>query len=603
VNVFGYDITRRRADQLDTSRPGWRERFTDMVMAARGKAGLRSGTQRETPAQMAEYYAFLPKLSFLQIKGLAYSWMQGNFAAGYDLVSIVLDTWPTALKDQHECRSTMSRTKLTAYPFKIGDAEATTSAIEKCDFINGIMETFKPTPGTDERGWRGTLYGLGGAIVMPNIREVLYEFSGKDIHPYATVWANPRTYGFINETLDNGREITRLAARVGKSALPQLGYATPPTDSMEYLRRETSLVGIYDTRDGASTMSGLMRPLLWWWGGMMYGRDWLMRYAEMFGQPLRVAYYDPNIPPNDLAELKAMLGNMGASAWAAVRDDVRKMEFYEGKGTGPENPQRFMIEHGDKYCDLLFHGETMTSRAEQGTGGQMRGSARENQKTRTEREEDYAAWIAETVREQLVRQCLIANFGNDDECPRIAPDYTTTPDALQQAQVLDIMLDHFDISADDASEITGLPLVDKATPVLPEAVPGRTAALDNVGKPEDANSDTVAAVARLLERRGQFIRAGRARSDAGAKLVASVRESLAKIAPKLDAPLIDKIRALLAIDDDTTFMAAVNHFYKTRAELLKPHPDLIKLGEEAVGAEIVNGIASAAKQQKENAKA
>ena len=523
---FGLQIVSRAASgTVDTTRPGWRQRMGDMIHAARGKAGLASGTDRATPPQLAEYYGLLPKLTFPQIRGLMMDWMAGNWAAGYDLVSVMLDTWPVALKNQHECRSTVRRITYRATPWKIGDTDATARAVEKADFVNACLEGFQATPGTDERGLGGTVYGLAGALIIPTIRESLWRRDGVEWRPFATAWAHPRTYGTVEEKLDDGRQITRLAARVGdNSGLPMLGYRTGADG--RWLPLRDSLIGIYDTRDGAASVQGLFRPLSWWWGGMMYGREFLMRYAEMFGQPLRIGYYANGIKPDDLAVLKSMLGNMGASAWAALPEEVRKLEFYESKGTGADNPQRFMIEHADKYCDLLFKGETSQ-------GGNYSGGQREQadfrQASRTARDEAYADWIAELLREQLAREIILRNYGTVDELPFIIPDYTTEPDRKEQATVVNTWLQSYDMDPADAAEISGLPLVAKVAPAVPV-----------VGRDEPPARPLPGATLRATD-------AGPARPVAASLLASALAADL--------APVRARLETILALEDDAALKA------------------------------------------------
>jgi hypothetical protein len=447
-------------------------RYRDEVARAKERHGIRE-VDRISPVIAGEYYQFLPKLSLPQIRAFAYSWMQGNFTAAYDLTSIVLDTWPECLRVQHECRDMMARLRYVAYPFHLADDDPTPEAERRARYVNECLASFDPVPGADECGWHETVYDAAGALIIPSISEILWEDSEGDWWPRATAWCHPRLYGFDKEgrlSISGASGETTSAVRFAQGTTFDR-FSNPIPALPEEARRIKFIYSVYRTRSGACTMSGKLRPLLWWWGAMVHGREWLLRGAEMFGQPTRIAYYSPNMASESKLVLDDRLRNWGALSWMSLPDDVRKIDFFQAKDISSDSPQRFFMEHGDRYVNLMFHGTTMTARTERGEGGSTRGNAATQMQSRTEVEEGYAAWSASIHRRHLVRYICERNFGDAKELPFLETEPTTTPKPLEQAQVLDILLNHYEMDADDASEITGFPLVESAPCVEGEVTP------------------------------------------------------------------------------------------------------------------------------------
>lgn len=495
MKFWPFQITvRDRAGTVDFTRSGWRQRWSDAIQVARGRMGVKTATGRMTPSMMADYYQLIPPVPLDQLVGWKMSWLQGNFTAAYDLTSVMLDTWPVCMKNQHECRSALRRIQFRALPWRAEfEDEPSPEAIDKAALWNAAMEKFCPTPGSDERGWGGTVYGLAGALVIPTIREVLYFRDEDGIWPYATAWVRPSSYGFVSEELPPlgigtaSRKVTRLAARIDQPS--QIAPLTVmPRGEQRWLPSGDSLVGIYETRDGGCTTSGLVRPLLEYWGIMLYGRKWMFRNAELFGQPIRIAYVDSNADLATKSAVDAMMEDMGASGWARLPDNVRKVDLLQAGAVGSDNPQRHAMDRSDMYCNLVFYGETLTSTTgDAGASGTDR-SAGVHRQTRTENDISRADWVAETIRHQIVRETQVRNFGDDKFLPLIKAEFPKEPDKTEEAAIISTWLQNYDLDAADAAEISNLPLKPKLQPAAISLPPAAEA------------TDTVRAVGAIVLR-------------------------------------------------------------------------------------------------------
>ena len=318
------------------------------------------------------------------------------------------------------------------------------------------------------------------------------------------------------------------------------------------------IYSIYPTRDGAMTMSGLLRPLAWWWGGMMYGRDWLLVHAQLFGQPFRWATYRAGLPELDKAQLDAMMANWGSSGYGIFQDGTT-VNTVKGEGVGQENPQRFLIDHFDEYCDLLIKGESLSDKS-RSNPGQMRGNSVTSHKVRNQRIEGMCSWLAGDLTDQLIRPIMLLNYGSTDEIPRMVADFSEPQTGLELAQTASIWLTSYDMNAHEAAEISGLPLIKKEAPAALASVNGNGFVNPNGsngnGKPAD---DTVQAMLRAV-----------AASPTHAEKVqrATVQAFTAKLA-QANAPLTRRLQQLETIKDDGEWKAALRAVMLDFPELAK----------------------------------
>ena len=504
-------------------------------------------TQRMVPAVPSEYYQLLPKINPQQIRMLLLSGMQGNFSWMYDLTSIMQDTWPRLLKNLHEVRDACRNTKFIARPHAAAGDEPTSQAQERADFVNSALQSFEPVPGGDERNFSGTVYNMAGAIVSPQVQEIIWRRGDKgEWLPRATAWVHSRRLGLMQD------------GRIGIQPVidQDISYASlTQNKAPQELPPNKFIYSIYPTRDGALTMSGLLRPLAWWWGSMMYGRDWALIYAQKFGTPFIWANFTSGVPEKDrvaLNNLMADWANAGSGSFPSGIE-LKPVEF---KGMGQENPQRWLIEHADEYADLLVKGESISDKATSNPG-QMRGNSQVSHKIRNQRIEGMCSWLADDLTDQLIRPIMLLNYGNCDDMPRIVADFSEPQTGLELAQTAQIWLASYDMDAHEAAALSGMPLVKKAEPILPTgAFVKPNGSNGNGKKPAD---DTVQAM----------LRAATASPTHAEKVArATVQDFAAKLA-KANAPLTRRLQQLETIKDDGEWQAAL------RAVMLD-FPDLAK---------------------------
>lgn len=197
----------------------------------------------------------------------------------------------------------------------------------------------------DGQGWRGTINGLlDGWFCGVSVREIDWEVRGCAHMPQAwlprqTRRVHPRWYGWDAE-----------------SGL--FGMRSPGSDALADFAADKFLVAINNVSFGHPCGGALLRSLAWYWCAANFSADWLLSFAQIFGQPIRWGNYDNSDPA--LRDIMAdMLENMGSAAWAAAPNGCT-LELKEPSNKGSDNPQRQLIDLADTACDLLILGQILT---------------------------------------------------------------------------------------------------------------------------------------------------------------------------------------------------------------------------------------------------
>ncbi|MFI8744496.1 DUF935 domain-containing protein [Pseudomonas sp. NPDC077186] len=188
-------------------------------------------------------------------------------------------------------------------------------------------------------------------------------------------------------------------------------------------------------------------------------KDW-MRYAELFGMPLRIGRYGPGAKPDDIAVLRRAVAQLAADA-AAVMPDGMKIEFQEiaNAAGGAELFER-LAEWLDKQISKGVLGQTMTT-----DDGSSQSQANVHNEVRLDILRADAKQLAATLNRDLVRTFIDLNYGPQENYPRIVLQVTEPEDLKALADALgpfidrglpveaSAILDKFGLSAPDAGAI------------------------------------------------------------------------------------------------------------------------------------------------------
>jgi len=164
-------------------------------------------------------------------------------------------------------------------------------------------------------------------------------------------------------------------------------------------------------------------------------KDW-MRFAELFGIPLRIGRYGPGAKPDDIAVLRRAVSQLAADA-AAVMPEGMKIEFQEiaNAAGGAELFER-LAEWLDKQISKAVLGQTMTT-----DDGSSQSQANVHNEVRLDILRADAKQLAATLNRDLVRTFIDLNFGPQERYPRIVLQVTEAEDLKALADALGPFID------------------------------------------------------------------------------------------------------------------------------------------------------------------
>jgi hypothetical protein len=205
-------------------------------------------------------------------------------------------------------------------------------------------------------------------------------------------------------------------------------------------------------------------------------------------------------------------------------------------------------------------------------------------------------WLAADLTTQLVQPIIELNYGSTDEMPQIVPDSSVPLSQLEQAQTAQIWLQFFAMQPHDATEISGLPLQEKAQPTGMTVVKnggngnGKT---NGDGNGNGNREQSLQAMLRAIESR-----------DAGANETLSrvVTQQYAERMTAANQPLLNRLKTLDAIHDDNQWMMELRVIlaeFPTLAQKclagLQPAANTLAQG---MSAALVNGMAETINQRR-----
>ena len=344
--------------------------------------------------------------------------LSGDIKQQYQVYELMEDSWARLAKNLHELKSAAASATYTVTPFAERGQDPTPSAQDKADFVQHCLDNWKGNPLEGTTGFKDSVYDLCDAVGKGfSVQGVIWEASTEGVRPKSTYWLHPRYYGYPHES-------------------PNLMLAPNGDGVYEDFPDNKFLIGIYKNRSGNSMGYGLLRQLAYWWSGQNYCRDWLLNFAQVFGQPLRWATYDPGAAANVKSDIADMLENMGAAAWGAFPTGTQ-VEFKEAGKNGSDNPQSYFIDVADKLCDIAILGQTLTT--DVGDSG-SRALGDVHQDVRLSRMQDVCNWVAMTLNEQLIPAICRLNYGDHEEAPTLVPDLTGPADPTMEATRDQILL-------------------------------------------------------------------------------------------------------------------------------------------------------------------
>lgn len=165
---------------------------------------------------------------------------------------------------------------------------------------------------------------------------------------------------------------------------------------------------------GIPLLGGVARSALWAWVFKSYAlRDWA-RFAELFGQPIRVGKYHQGASPDDVAVLKQAAFSLGSDAAAVIPQEM-VLELVEsgGKSASADLYHR-LIDYLDRQVSKAVLGQTMTT-----DDGASLSQARVHNEVRLDLLRADARAMEATLARDLIAPIVRLNLGEDAPLPRL----------------------------------------------------------------------------------------------------------------------------------------------------------------------------------------
>lgn len=370
--------------------------------------------------------------------------MSGNLTAQGDLFHLMRETWPRLMKDLAELEDGVLAMDWTVQPWADEGEHPTETALERARLVTRALWTMRPDPAVDESSFEGTIrsilsaYGRGIAVVEVDWEKRAVGLNGELVAaPRATRWVHPRYYGYPNSGEDrlmlNAREIGLANAGNNPAQRPPYLFNQAIEWYTPFYPAEKFLIAISKSQQGHPLNTALLRTLAWWWCAANFSAEWFLNFAQIFGQPIRWANYDPSLQPADREILEGMLSNMGSSAWAMFPAGTQ-LNLVEALKGGTDNPQHALLQAADTVCDILILRQTLTT--EVGSTGGNRALGEVHQDVLSGVKISVANWAASVLNDQLLPAICRLTYGNDLECPWLQPGLPKEEDPLKVADFL-----------------------------------------------------------------------------------------------------------------------------------------------------------------------
>lgn len=172
------------------------------------------------------------------------------------------------------------------------------------------------------------------------------------------------------------------------------------------------IVHVSKTRSGPIFKGGIARTVASFYLAKNYAlRDWV-NFCDVYGLPLRIGKHAPNASADDRQALLSAIRSMGNSA-AAIMPTSMQIETQEGV-TGSHGSAVFgdLIKAINAEISKLVLGQTMTTE-----DGSSLSQAKVHDSVRNDILWADAQDLADTINEQLIKQYVALNYGEDVPAP------------------------------------------------------------------------------------------------------------------------------------------------------------------------------------------
>lgn len=365
----------------------------------------------------------------------------GNLQSQWELFDLMEATWPRLQGNLKKLKEKVCAMEWRIEPFRTRGEKPSKDAEVRANALEDALWAMRPNPARSENDFEGLVFDIldawGKGI---SVQEIYWErrtIGGKaSVVPRATKIVPTRCYGYGNQN-DSPDELM-LSVDAVKGNQPRAG------DNSNWMPfpPEKFLIAIAKQKSGHPAGSALLRCLGFFWAAQNFNWEWFLNFSQLFGIPIRWAQYSPNIDPGSIAAIKAMLAEMGSAGYGAFPAGTQ-LEILESVKASAEGPHERFIAAGEKLCDILILGQTLTT--DVGSSG-SRALGTTHEATLSDREKAVARFVSSVINGQLIPAWCKLNYGNDDECPNYCVETgeeenkKTVADTLEVAQRIGVKI-------------------------------------------------------------------------------------------------------------------------------------------------------------------
>jgi phage gp29-like protein len=358
-----------------------------------------------------------------EIEGILFQAQTGDLYWQDQLFSVMVDSWPRLQTNLGKLKKSVSSMQFEVRAYADKGQDPAPSAVERANFVEQALFGMSSNSAWQYHDLLETVEDLVDSIVSGfTVLEVYWENREKlGIVPKWTRWIPARyyRYPYVMDAVD--RLMLNPSGMLGSTALIDF----PPYQF---------LVSIYQSHANFPVFTAPMRCLTAWWAASRFGLEWFMTYAQLFGMPQRIAYYDPG-DDTVYAQLVQMMRASAAATWG-VYPKGTEINLQSAGGAAGHMPQERLIEEADKACDILLLGQTLTTDVHD-SGSRALGSVHKS--VLEQMTEAAAGYVAKTITNQIIPGIVQINFGDCDELPVLEPVTNTPVDMLQMANAYNVL--------------------------------------------------------------------------------------------------------------------------------------------------------------------
>lgn len=371
------------------------------------------------------------KLRPQQVLNILRSAQGGDVWQLAQLHDLALTLWPMYKKCCAELKEAVSSVKFDIQEYCEDGEEPTDTAKEKADFVRRCLHSMSPNPANDERDLRGTLYHLADVLLMGvGMQEIIWNEPqrgpfGWERTPRATTFVHPRHFTYTQAGFLTVFDENYSRYEFGQNKERNAIYAPDP---------DRFICAQYYSHMGSPLSAGLIRPLGPWLSRYVFNQEWMFNFAQKHGAPFMDMTYAPGTPPEEIARLQQFMSQAASQGWV-IHVQGTEIEVHPPLAQGGDNPQRHLAEEADRQCQLLILGQTLTSDMPKSGAGSYAAS-QTHAEVRADRIQSLAKWIASSPLNQFVRAILRVNYGSEEECPTVHPDFSPSLTTTEKAAMI-----------------------------------------------------------------------------------------------------------------------------------------------------------------------